>query len=550
MDDDDISIKQPHTTEADHVEIGKVFPNGSIITFRRRATPKLPGFGELKQIIMADIFSVKFSLNFAERKPRRNFLKDKRERGGGDSHWLVEGISFDLEFWKKNQKPKTKALARTPEIGGVQTFFSKQIHYVFSSGFEFIHYNSVRLVGCPKCRQLLPELPDFQVYSCGGCGATLKARATSKEVFSRMKIAPGPFLELWSTGVIGIPSSSIGLPPSFPLLCFSIIALLLMPAGYKASVSSALSYTALFFRFFPFTAYGLNHFRSLQSPFFILNSNLNLCKPWHASSPQQSQSLQTSQRWRSFDYSSASAEVGLMESYREKRRDLHIVFIELEKIYDRGSNDSSLGDYNEQINVASVPGSVDSNPSVSPLASISARVGSDDFNPRVSTDYDDSGTLASAVGPSGSNPPGSVAINIGLQVENNDPHHRTRVTALELTFMLVGFNLEILSAGFDQISSTSKPRYALTSLLLAVAGVFTCIWELIYNVIKERDASPNSTVFGTLPDIFGLGLAVIQCVCSAVQYYFLHHHHSNPMKLSPVPVFFFTCLVVLKLKGN
>ncbi|XP_034212455.1 uncharacterized protein LOC117625010 isoform X2 [Prunus dulcis] len=325
-----------------------------------------------------------------------------------------------------------------------------------------------------------------------------------------------------------------------------------MPAGYKASVSSALSYTALFFRFFPFTAYGLNHLRSLQSPFFILNSNLNLCKPWHASSPQQSQSLQTSQRWRSFDYSSGLDRLPLLGNGSHDEKSSH----DDQHYWETGSNDSSLGDYDEQINVASVPGSVDSNPSVSPLASISARVlnlfpqGSDDFNPRVSTDYDDSGTLASAVGPSGSNPPGSVAINIGLQVENNDPHHRTRVTALELTFMLVGFNLEILSAGFDQISSTSKPRYALTSLLLAVAGVFTCIWELIYNVIKERDASPNSTVFGTLPDIFGLGLAVIQCVCSAVQYYFLHHHHSNPMKLSPVPVFFFTCLVVLKLKGN
>ncbi|CAB4308238.1 unnamed protein product [Prunus armeniaca] len=34
----------------------------------------------------------------------------------------------------------------------------------------------VRLVRCPQCRQLLPELPDFQVYRCGGCGATLKAR--------------------------------------------------------------------------------------------------------------------------------------------------------------------------------------------------------------------------------------------------------------------------------------------------------------------------------------------------------------------------------------
>ncbi|XP_021799953.1 uncharacterized protein LOC110758129 isoform X2 [Prunus avium] len=220
-------------------------------------------------------------------------------------------------------------------------------------------------------------------------------------------------------------------------------------------------------------------------------------------------------------------------------------------------------------------GSVDSDPSVSPLPCISTQAdtvydgldsalnlfaqGSDDSNlnesllpsssPRISTNYDEPGNL----GPSGSNPSESAAINIGSQDEHNDvgqPHHRTRVTALELTFMLVGFNLEMLSAGFDQVSSTSKPLYALISLLLAIAAVLTCILELIHNGIKHKDASPNRPVFGTLPDIFGLGLAVIQCVCSAVQYYFLHHHHSNPMKLSPVPLFFFTCLVVLKLKGN
>lgn len=214
-------------------------------------------------------------------------------------------------------------------------------------------------------------------------------------------------------------------------------------------------------------------------------------------------------------------------------------------------------------------GSVDSDPSVSPLPCNSTHAGtdydgldsagSDDSNlsvlllpsssPRSGTDYDEPGNLASE-GPSGSNPPGSVAINIGLQVENNDPQHRTRVTSVQLTFMLVGFNLEMLSAGFDQVSSASKPLYALISLLLAIAAVLTCILELIHNGIKDKDASPNRLVFGTLPDIFGLGLAVIQCVCSAVQYYFLHHHHSNPMKLSPVPLFFFTCLVVLKLKGN
>ncbi|CAL2254628.1 unnamed protein product [Prunus armeniaca] len=187
--------------------------------------------------------------------------------------------------------------------------------------------------------------------------------------------------------------------------------------------------------------------------------------------------------------------------------------------------------------------------------------GSDDSNlsdsllsrgsPRISTDYDEPGILASEVGPSGSNPSESVAINIDLQDEHNDfgqPHHRTRVTALELTFMLVGFILEMLSAGFDQVSSASKPLYARISLLLAIAAVLTCILELIHNGIN--DVSLNRPVFGMLPDIFGLGLAVIQCACSAVQYYFLHHHHSNPMKLSPVPLFFFACLVVLKLKGD
>ncbi|XP_050385076.1 uncharacterized protein LOC126801689 [Argentina anserina] len=34
----------------------------------------------------------------------------------------------------------------------------------------------VRLVRCPKCQLLLPELPDFQVYKCGGCGALLQAK--------------------------------------------------------------------------------------------------------------------------------------------------------------------------------------------------------------------------------------------------------------------------------------------------------------------------------------------------------------------------------------
>ncbi|KAK9145361.1 hypothetical protein Sjap_005264 [Stephania japonica] len=34
--------------------------------------------------------------------------------------------------------------------------------------------SKVRLVRCPKCENLLPELPDFPVYQCGGCGAVLQ----------------------------------------------------------------------------------------------------------------------------------------------------------------------------------------------------------------------------------------------------------------------------------------------------------------------------------------------------------------------------------------
>lgn len=46
---------------------------------------------------------------------------------------------------------------------------------LFDMAAEFT--TKVRLVRCPKCRQLLPELPDFQVYKCGGCGAILQGKS-------------------------------------------------------------------------------------------------------------------------------------------------------------------------------------------------------------------------------------------------------------------------------------------------------------------------------------------------------------------------------------
>ncbi|KAF8379666.1 hypothetical protein HHK36_029110 [Tetracentron sinense] len=39
----------------------------------------------------------------------------------------------------------------------------------------------VRVVRCPKCKNLLPELPNFTVYQCGGCGAVLRAKTKTPE---------------------------------------------------------------------------------------------------------------------------------------------------------------------------------------------------------------------------------------------------------------------------------------------------------------------------------------------------------------------------------
>ena len=37
----------------------------------------------------------------------------------------------------------------------------------------------IRLVKCPRCRRLLPELPDIPVYKCGGCDAILVGKCSS-----------------------------------------------------------------------------------------------------------------------------------------------------------------------------------------------------------------------------------------------------------------------------------------------------------------------------------------------------------------------------------
>lgn len=43
--------------------------------------------------------------------------------------------------------------------------------------------SNVRLVRCPKCGNLLPELHDFSVYQCGGCGTVLRGTILSISLY-------------------------------------------------------------------------------------------------------------------------------------------------------------------------------------------------------------------------------------------------------------------------------------------------------------------------------------------------------------------------------
>ncbi|XP_059634325.1 uncharacterized protein LOC132276754 isoform X2 [Cornus florida] len=74
------------------------------------------------------------------------------------------------------------------KIGGVTA--SKRVTDLF---LFFISYK-IRLVGCPKCRNLLPEPTNYSVFKCGGCGAVLRAKKrvagaeTSSHKFDEGKI--------------------------------------------------------------------------------------------------------------------------------------------------------------------------------------------------------------------------------------------------------------------------------------------------------------------------------------------------------------------------
>nr|XP_011459010.1 PREDICTED: uncharacterized protein LOC101311535 [Fragaria vesca subsp. vesca] len=157
----------------------------------------------------------------------------------------------------------------------------------------------------------------------------------------------------------------------------------------------------------------------------------------------------------------------------------------------------------------------------------------------------------------------SIKVNEG---NRNHPMHTTDLvdTSAEWNFLIANLGLEILSAGFDQASSSSKPQYALFGMLFSIAALFTCILELIYKGINNRVVlkkfgklwwyyypHPHDSVpFGTLPDIYGLFGGVAQCICSITQYIYFSWHADSPIKLSLLPAIFLFCLAGSRLHSN
>ncbi|KAK9944004.1 hypothetical protein M0R45_009589 [Rubus argutus] len=151
---------------------------------------------------------------------------------------------------------------------------------------------------------------------------------------------------------------------------------------------------------------------------------------------------------------------------------------------------------------------------------------------------------------------------IGVDVNALDDREGTMdaTSSAEWNFLLTALVLEIFSAGFDQASSPRKPHYALIGMMLAIAAVLACTWELIHKgslVLKRWQKlrwfyylQPSNTLFGSLPDIFGLVSSISQFVFSTVQYIYFSHHVDSPIKLSLLPAIFLMCLAGSMLYRN
>ncbi|KAB2634965.1 TMV resistance protein N-like [Pyrus ussuriensis x Pyrus communis] len=121
---------------------------------------------------------------------------------------------------------------------------------------------------------------------------------------------------------------------------------------------------------------------------------------------------------------------------------------------------------------------------------------------------------------------------------------------VEWIFLVSSLCMEILSAACDQASSPSTPRYSLFGMLLAIAALLTCIWELIYKG-RKKDVGWRKRgcymLFGYAIETYGLVGGIAQCVCSIIQYVYYIRRADTPIKMSLLPAIFLICLITARL---
>uniref|UniRef100_A0A6N2MKK8 TIR domain-containing protein n=1 Tax=Salix viminalis TaxID=40686 RepID=A0A6N2MKK8_SALVM len=125
------------------------------------------------------------------------------------------------------------------------------------------------------------------------------------------------------------------------------------------------------------------------------------------------------------------------------------------------------------------------------------------------------------------------------------------------TLLLISLILEIASAVCDQLG------YALVGMVLAFVALLVATADLLIHMAPEERTSPlpislrQSTTHshgtkgkkpgGTIVEYFGLVGAVWQCVHSTVAYAYSRQKKDNPIKMSLLPLIFFSCVVISKL---
>src|SRR3989442_754403 len=122
---------------------------------------------------------------------------------------------------------------------------------------------------------------------------------------------------------------------------------------------------------------------------------------------------------------------------------------------------------------------------------------------------------------------------------------------VERIFIITNFVVELLSAIFDQLSATHKPKYALISMIMSLIMVLIAITELVRLGKKERvewmirgfkpwfySPYPNYKPLGTFVDIVGLVCAILQFIFASIGYVILCKYDIIPIQISFGPIIF------------